>query len=798
MRRKYSPCAGKMVKASGGKMTLDEAEDILKNIKYAQEKLESKGYASGDAVSEAVKEHFDKAEYYRQKEKLNGYKNIKIKAETTLFLQGLIDKGLSVNEAKFSFMHGINSPIENTRHSLDLKKDVVTAGYAGKFISTLEKEGLLPILQSEKFNNDIIKDLWELSYDRKPISTHKEVNRIAEIIYETQENMRKRLNKAGADIGNMQGFVVSQTHDIDLMKKASKQKWIDFVKDKIDMERSFGGGVDASNIDKALNSAYEALITGVRLSVETGDDNVKLFQFSNASNRSKSISQPRQIIFKDANDFIAYKNQFSRNTLNESIAESIRTNSQDIALLENLGTNPQAMLETVFRKIDETNREKLINKPKTDIWDITVKSGINNLLGIRGDNYKLSNYANSIKNFNIFTMLGRSLFTQVPDLQFKASEYQFQGRTFLSSWGATLNDVMNGFKSDKDKKHFASMVGVYAENFLADLNVKVSTGKSYHKKINRLTQLFMKLNLQEPWDKANKTSMSRTLSHDLALMSDTNYNNLSADTKRIFGYYGINENDWDIIRKNRTTLEDGRDYITADGLLDNKTAEKLTAYFIDRVNFATNSPTGSTRSRIAFGTQKGTPSGELLNLIMQFKTFMFSMFEKSYGRDAYAKGKADKLAIVQTILMTTALAYIGGTIKDILSNKTPKDPTNPAVFLESLVRGGGLSIAGDLLFADTSGFNSITPTKYFSGPTFGRIDDVYSLYSSLKTGRDARAEALRIGTQAIPFNNLFYIREPINELFLYSIQEHLNPGYLQRIDKRNKERYNQQQIFDTR
>lgn len=794
MKRKYSPCSHKLVKASNGKMTLDEAEDILKNAKDAQEKLEEKGYASDEAIKKSVNNYFDEREKYLAKEKLKTLKNIKLKKENKAFIQGLINNKLTVNEAKFSFMHGINSPFENTRFSVDLKKDIVTAQYAGKFISSLEKEGLLPLLQSEEFSDEIIKDLWELSYNRPTVSKKPQINRIAEIIYDTQESMRKRLNKAGADIGSMQGFVVSQTHDIDTMIRAKKKKWIDFVKPKLDLERSFNGTVTLENIDEALSGAYEALITGVRLSVNTVDDNPKLFHFTD---KAKSISQPRQIVFKTAEDFINYKNEFGRNTFNESISESIRTNSQDIALLENLGTNPKAMLDEVFREIDQENRDKLINN-KADIFDTTIKSGIDELLGVTGNNRKLQNYTNSIKNYNILTMLGRSLFSQIPDLQFKASEYQFQGRTFLSSWGAVFNDLKNSFKSDAEKKHFASLVGVFSENMLADLNVKISTGRSYHKKINRLTQLFMKLNLQQPWDKANKTSMSRTLSHDLALMSDTEFNNLSNDTKRIFGYYGITENDWNIIRSNKIKLEDGREYIVSEDIQDNKIYEKLTGYFIDRVNYATNTATGSTRARMRLGTQKGTPAGAILDLTMQFKTFMFSMFEKSYGRDLYAKGNADKLAIIQTILMTSALAYLGGMVKDILSNKTPKDPTDPSVFMESMVRGGGLSIAGDLLFADTSGYQSITPTKYFSGPTFGKLDDVYGIFTQLKNGRDASAEALRVGTSSIPFNNLFYVREPLNELMIYSIQEHLNPGYLNRMDKRNKERYNQKQIFETR
>jgi hypothetical protein len=48
---------------------------------------------------------------------------------------------------------------------------------------------------------------------------------------------------------------------------------------------------------------------------------------------------------------------------------------------------------------------------------------------------------------------------------------------------------------------------------------------------------------------------------------------------------------------------------------------------------------------------------------------------------------------------------------------------------------------------------------------------------------DLAPELLRLGLNETPFINLFYVRSALNYLFLHSLQERMNPGYLARMQR---------------
>ena len=60
-----------------------------------------------------------------------------------------------------------------------------------------------------------------------------------------------------------------------------------------------------------------------------------------------------------------------------------------------------------------------------------------------------------------------------------------------------------------------------------------------------------------------------------------------------------------------------------------------------------------------------------------------------------------------------------------------------------------------------------------------------------KYGADLAASSLRLAASNMPFASLFWARPAINYLALYPIQEALNPGYLQRMQRRIERENNQ-------
>jgi len=64
----------------------------------------------------------------------------------------------------------------------------------------------------------------------------------------------------------------------------------------------------------------------------------------------------------------------------------------------------------------------------------------------------------------------------------------------------------------------------------------------------------------------------------------------------------------------------------------------------------------------------------------------------------------------------------------------------------------------------------------------------------IRTGEDIGANVLRTIINNTPFINLFYTRQALDYLFLYELQEMVNPGYTRRMESRIM-RENNQQFF---
>jgi hypothetical protein len=65
-----------------------------------------------------------------------------------------------------------------------------------------------------------------------------------------------------------------------------------------------------------------------------------------------------------------------------------------------------------------------------------------------------------------------------------------------------------------------------------------------------------------------------------------------------------------------------------------------------------------------------------------------------------------------------------------------------------------------------------------------KADEIARLFGDLKSGDDSAAQALRFTISNTPYANLFYTRMAADYLFLYELQETMNPGYLRRMERR--------------
>ena len=481
----------------------------------------------------------------------------------------------------------------------------------------------------------------------------------------------------------------------------------------------------------------------------------------------------------------------------ESVLQNIDHSTRNISLLETFGTNPDAM----FDKILKDSKEKYRSDPKKIkglIEERPVRNFYDEISGstMIPESPRLSQIGSVLRALQNVSKLGGVVVSSFTDIPFKAAELQFQGFNLLESYGISLGDIR---VFGKEKKQLGSLIGVGMDGTTGSIAARWTANDDLPGAMAKLQRLFFKMNFLTWWTESQKLGMGMAMSHRLSQFKGLEFDKLDADTRRLFDNFDIGKGDWDNIRKTSVKQVDGREYITPDSIqeLDGLSArqkdaleDKLRAYYIDRVDAGVLTPDARERAVLTQGYARGTVAGELLRIVMQFKSFPATVITKAYGRGIYGKGQADIPALVQTAIMTTLMGYVAMSGKDLLKGREPRPVDNPDTWKAAFLQGGGAGILGDFMLGEYNRFGQDVTTT-IAGPTFSTLNDLGRLYSSAKSGDDLAAKSLQLTMRNMPFANLFYLRPLLNHMFLYQLQEAVNPGSLRRMERRVEKQNNQ-------
>ena len=106
-----------------------------------------------------------------------------------------------------------------------------------------------------------------------------------------------------AFIRKLDGYIVSQSHDMFRIARAGREAWVSFIRPLLDLERTFdGAGGDEASIAKALGRVWNELSSG---SFYKANTEAPLIGFTGPANLAKKASQSRVLHFKDARAWLA-------------------------------------------------------------------------------------------------------------------------------------------------------------------------------------------------------------------------------------------------------------------------------------------------------------------------------------------------------------------------------------------------------------------------------------------------------------------------------------------------------------
>lgn len=794
--------------ANKGRLSDDELDEILTELNAEKKARQAAGAL--DQIESAIFERglliAKEAEIAKKIEKRNRYMNI-LKEQKLMALAERADEmtgdpSLGLEAA----LVGVNAPFEGASRSVDSITGALVNSYMGGFIADLNKAGLRIKFNNMKgdFERQVANVLGDLNL-KTPVGVAQasaDAKALGKILFKYQRAALQRENQAGSYIRLKEGRVVRASHDQRRLIKVGPEEWKNYIRGKLDYEKM---GIAPERIEGFLDSAYEAITTGVR---KEGERTEISLAFKGPGNIAKKESAAGVFTFKSANDWYDYDQKFGRASLREAFMQDIQSSARATALMEVLGTNPEAMVERVQKRLEAKYRSdpKKLKRIKRETGMVTFKAALAEVTGDVniGSHTPLARYLHFYRSIQTMAKLGGAWIAALSDVAFIASNRIYQGRSLLDAWGDGFSAVFKGMTRG-EMRDFADRLGVGIEGQLGDFMSRFNAADDVPGQTAKMMSLFFKLNLLQPWTESNKRGVTLMIANDLGREASKRYDKLPDDLRRILGTYGIDQKGWEAARKGAKTGPDGRIYLVPGEIPDLKIRENMFALLVSEADNSVPSPGARERAIIRRGYRPGTFAGEGIRFLTQFKSFGVTALTKSVGRHMYGygaksmreqlqRGIGANMGIINSIVGTTVLGYFVMQLKEVAKGREMR-PATPETFIAAALQGGGLGIYGDFLFGEANRYGGGT-LETIAGPGIGTASEVIDLLQRTRGiiaggDEDVGGDVIRLLKGNTPFANLFYTQQAMNYLVWYQLQETVNPGYLRRMERRIERENNQ-------
>lgn len=722
---------------------------------------------------------------------------------------------------------GRNDARTGSRRSVASEVAQLRGKYHAGINYDLDQAGLVTFIASGSNDREIADAMWRIGRGLKTDGMTKQSVNAAQIIMKWQESARIDENRAGAWIGKEPGYIVRQSHDILKIRSAGYEAWRNAILPRLD-ERTFDGVSDRENF---LSNVYKGLASGVHLTSEKPD---WMNGFKGSQNAAKRASQERVLHFKDGVSWHEYNQQFGTGSLREALFGGLNSAARTTGMMRVLGTNPQNMFkyltDSIADDVSKAGNPAALADYRTQVRRLNRNTmpqidGSLNIPGSVGG----ANTSSIIRGWLRMTQLGGAVISSLNDVPIAATEMRYQGQNFM---GALLTAMKGRFSryTSAEQKEILSSIGVYSDTMTQEIIRRISGDDTLTGKMGRAQQLFFKYNLMNFWTESGRNSNAMMITNWLANNAELPHARLNDDLRRVLDLYGIGEKEWELLRGMEMAGSESRKFMTGSGIrgipeeqiaayveskglkaTDRSIADaretlegQLRGYVLDRLNIAMSEPGERTQALMKMGTVPGTVPGEAIRFAGQYKSFTASFMQNVMGREVFGRGytpaglgeskttsltnallrngKGAFLGAANLFVWATMFGYISLQTKLMLKGQTPR-PADAKTFLASAAQGGGLGILGDFMFGEVNRMGA-GPVTSLMGPAASNADSIITLLQQSTRGDAKLGDFYRTALDNTPFLNVFWLRTAMNGLILNRIQDALDPGSLERYQRR--------------
>ncbi|HEO1775937.1 TPA: hypothetical protein VAM24_003806 [Acinetobacter baumannii] len=699
--------------------------------------------------------------------------------------------------------HGDMSGIQ----SIDSKARGIAAIYRGDLVDFYTNiKGGLGIFTDQELVQKIVRERFgENTGDAL-------AKKISDKMGNVFETMRERFNRNGGDIGKLDNWGLPQTHNLEKIAKAGKEAWVNKAESLIDTRQYVhenGDYYSQQEIRSLLEYTYDTLSSDGANKIEVG----RQATGGGTSKVTNRHGESRVLHFKDAESWLEYQSEFGGMQFVDLVEAHINGLSKDIAMVENLGSNPKTALKILMDAAAKKDWEKGIEENQTKSSRKRAQVMFDELSGGNTPQSQvLANLGIAYRSMNVASMLGGTTIASLADQATIAKNASVHNVSYRKAFGGLIEQLNPANKEDRELAH---SLGLATEEMLgsiarwSDDGLTSTYGKS--EKLARIssgvaTQV-MRVSFLNALTSASKVGFTKLLMEKYGRLSRSKaWNELDVQDRELLSNTGLDERAWQVFQLAEPVVDrKGNQLMSARSIYEipdekltsfgdpkqvkDQVASQLQAHLLDEQGMAVIEAGLRERTWMTVGA-KGTITGEVFKGLMQFKSFSASFLMRQGSRTMAQEGLKGKAAYA--IPLVVSMTLLGGLVvqlREILNGNDPQtiyDSNDPkkatSFFMRSLVAGGGLPVLGDILVAgtDTSGRDA---NSFVSGPLGSDFTSLLGLtvgnLTQYNEGKDTNFgnEAFKFVKGKIPAQNLWYTKAAINRMFFDEVQDTIAPGY---------------------
>lgn len=807
-------CKAAVAKALGkAELNQQEAQQIEQRIKDAMKSLAKKDRdawrnlsdaekltKAGEFVAQDIQDQLKRKHAIAARDILTQSKNLAQLDHPTLSASEVVDRMVAP--------HGDMSGVQ----SIDSKARGIAAIYRGDLVDfyTNVKGGLGVFTDKEMVTNIVRERFGENTGD----ATAK---KISDKMGDVFEGMRQRFNRSGGDIGKLDDWGLPQTHDLAKIVKAGKEAWVQKAEQLIDTSKYVhedGSYYSQQEIRQLLEYSFDTLSSNGANKTEIGRQATGGISSKVTSRHSES----RVLHFKDADAWLEYQADFGGMPFVDLVEAHVNGLSKDIALVENLGSNPKNAMRILMDAADTKDREKGLISSKENKTLNRAQTMFDEFMGANTpESEVLANLGLAYRSMNVASMLGGTTLSSITDQAMIAKTASIHNIAYRKTFGELISQLNPKNKEDRELAH---SLGLATEEMLgsiarwSDDGLTSVSGKS--QKLARVSSgiasQVMRVSGLNALTAASKVGFTKMLMEKYGRLSrDKAWSDLSEMDRELMTKTGLSERAWEVMRLADPVVDrKGNQLMSARSIYEipdeklvqfgdphrvrDEIASSFQAHLLDEQGMAVVEAGLRERTWMSPGTRKGTAMGEIQKSMLQFKSFSAAFLMRHGSRAMAQPTLGGKVGYATSLIaMTTVLGGLVVQLKELFAGNDPQtmwDSDDPEKSLEffkrSFVAGGGLPVLGDILVAgmDPSGRDT---ADFLSGPFGSDLKTILSLtvgnamQASNGIETNAGNEAFKFLKGKVPAQNLWYTKAATNRMIFDNFQDMIAPGYREKL-----------------